>query len=135
MRMTEEQYQSLIARQRQRTTLRNEDPPKPGKYRNKKVTVDGEKYDSKREYNRYQQLRMMEQAGKIVDLKRQVKYELAPSVTIRGKKRPPLRYFADFVYIENGQTIVEDAKGTPTKEYRIKRHLMKSVHGIDIQEV
>ena len=135
MRMTEEQYQTLIAGQRKTTKLGHEEPPMPGKYRNKKVTVNGEKYDSKREYSRYQQLKMMERAGKIAGLERQVKFELAPAVTIKGRKRPPLRYFADFVYTENGQTIVEDAKGTPTKEYIIKRHLMKAVHGIDIQEV
>ena len=78
---------------------------------------------------------MMERAGEITDLKRQVKFELAPAVIIKGKKRPPLAYIADHVYVQNGQKVVEDVKGMVTKEYRIKRHLMKSVHGIDIQEL
>ena len=135
MRMTEDEYQSLIARQRQRATLGREEPPAPGKYGNKKVEVDGEKFDSKKEFARYQQLQMMERAGEITDLKRQVKFELAPAVIIKGKKRPPLAYIADHVYVQNGQKVVEDVKGMVTKEYRIKRHLMKSVHGIDIQEL
>lgn len=92
------------------------------------------KYASKREANRALQLRILERAGKISDLQEQVVFELAPSVVIQGRKRPPLRYIADFVYVENGKPIVEDAKGFLNDVYRVKRHLMKSVHGIDILE-
>lgn len=135
LRFSEDQYNDYLTRQRQQQKLGREDPAPPSKYGNKKVVVDGEKFDSKKECGRYQQLLMMERAGLIKDLKRQVKYELAPSVTIKGRKRPPLTYIADHVFIENGQKIVEDVKGMVTKEYRIKRHLMKAVHGIDIREV
>lgn len=105
------------------------------KYRNKPVVVDGVKYDSMREYKRWSALCGYEQAGLITELERQVTYVLAPAVKLHGepRKKPALRYVADFRYLdENGQTVVEDAKGHETKEFRVKRHLMKSVHGIDV---
>ena len=92
------------------------------------------KYASKREANRASELKILEIAGLVCDLKEQVVFELAGSVVIQGRKRPPLRYIADFVYSDGGKTIVEDVKGVITDAYRIKRHLMKSVHGIDILE-
>ena len=48
------------------------------KYRNKKVEVDGILFDSKKEANRYMELKLLEKAGEITDLKRQVRYELIP---------------------------------------------------------
>lgn len=106
-----------------------------GKYRNKKCEYNGEKFDSQRELNRYLELRLLERAGKISELKRQAPYVLAPAVRIGGRGRPALRYYADFVYIEDGKEIVEDTKGRITEGYRIKRHLMKAVHNIDIVEI
>lgn len=110
---------------------------KPAKYRNQRVEIDGMKFDSKAEARRYAELRTLERAGLIRDLKRQVSFELAPGVKLRGQKRasPPLRYVADFIYQEAGALVVEDVKGTITEGYRIKRHLLKAVHGIDIVEV
>ena len=104
------------------------------KYNNKKVTVDGHKFDSQKEAYRYQSLKIMEKNGLISDLKLQVSFELAPSVIINGRKKPAMKYKADFVYMHKGQSIVEDVKGVLTAVYKIKRHLMKSVHGIDIFE-
>lgn len=111
-------------------------PVKPSKYRSKKVVLDGETFDSKAECNRYANLKLMQRAGLICDLRRQVKFVLAPSVMIKGEKRatPALCYTADFGYTENGEPVVEDTKGFLTPVYKIKRHLMKSVHGIDIKE-
>lgn len=109
---------------------------KRSKYGNKKVVIDGETFDSQREYDRWSDLCGYEQAGLITELERQVTYVLAPSVKLAGEKRakPALRYVADFRYVdENGKTVVEDAKGHETKEFRTKRHLMKSVHGIDVR--
>lgn len=91
-------------------------------------------YASKREASRAQALKILERAGNISELKEQVVFEIAPSVVIQGRKRPPMKYIADFVYIEDGVQVVEDCKGFRTSEYRIKRHLMKSVHGIEILE-
>lgn len=105
------------------------------KYGARKVVVDGETFDSMREYRRWTDLRHLQKRGEIANLERQVKYELAPSVKFSGEKKAKaaLRYFADFRYIdENGKTVVEDAKGRQTEAFRIKRHLMKSVHGIDV---
>lgn len=107
---------------------------KPSKYHNEKVEVDGDVFDSKREYGRWQQLKMEERARIIANLKRQVSFELAPAVVVKGRKRPPLKYLADFTYTRNGQMIIEDAKGVITEAFRIKRHLMKSVLGLDILE-
>lgn len=105
------------------------------KYGAKPVVVDGVRFASGREANRWRDLCRLRDAGVISDLERQVKYELAPPVLLHGETRtkPALRYIADFRYVENGQVVVVDAKGHETKESRIKRHLMKSVHGIDVR--
>lgn len=106
------------------------------KYSNQRMTADGESFDSMAEHRHWLHLCMLQQAGKVSELRRQVVFELAPAVVIKGRKRPPLRYVADFVYVdERGITVVADVKGAVTDAYRIKRHLMAAVHGIEIQEV
>lgn len=106
------------------------------KYRNQHCELNGEKYRSKRERDRHTDLIMLGAAGKIAGLTREVPFVLAPGVVIQGRKRPPLRYVADFVYtdVESQNVIVEDAKGVRTEGYRIKRHLMKAIHGVEILE-
>jgi hypothetical protein len=105
------------------------------KYHNRKVTVDGETFDSVKEYRRFCELRLLERAGAVTDLRRQVKFELLPVQRIDGKVvERACSYVADFVYQENGQQVVEDTKGMRTQEYRIKRKLMLLVHGIRIRE-
>lgn len=110
------------------------------KYKSRKVIYNGEKFDSKREANRYAELLLLEKAGVISDLQRQVSIRLIPGQyeTINGKRRcveRECRYVADFVYVENGKKVVEDTKGFKTKDYIIKRKLMLWVHGIKIKEV
>jgi hypothetical protein len=106
------------------------------KYKNRKIAVNGDVFDSKKEYIRYRELALLERAGRISDLKRQVKYELIPSQRVNGKVvERACTYVADFVYTENGKTVVEDTKGFRTKDYIIKRKLMLYVHGIQLQEV
>lgn len=109
--------------------------PKPSKYGNHKVTIDGIKFDSKREGEHYRQLKMLEAAGRISNLTLQPSFELAPAVTIQGKKKRALTYRADFQYTEKGKIVVVDVKGMKTDVYILKRHLMKSVLGIDILEI
>lgn len=114
--------------------------PKRPKFNNTTVEMDGVKFDSTKEYKRYIELKARSQRGEIQELKCQVKFELAPKVKIEGEKRAKsaLRYFADFTYIENGVLVVEDVKSIATRKlpsYRNKKHLMKSVHGVDIKEV
>ncbi len=101
------------------------------KYGARKVTApDGQVFDSQKEYNRWCNLRLLERAGKISDLKRQVSYELIPKQN--GERA--CRYVADFVYNEDGKTVVEDCKGFRTEGYKVKRKLMLWVHNIKIKE-
>lgn len=108
------------------------------KYHNKPCQVGDEKYRSQRERDRHQALLLWQRAGTISGLTREVAFELAPGVKISGEKRrrPAVRYFADFVYsdVRSGAIIVEDAKGVQTPLYRLKKHLMATVHGIHVRE-
>lgn len=101
------------------------------KYHNTKVRARDEVFDSRHEYNRWCELRLLERAGKISDLKRQVRFELVP----KQEGERPVYYVADFVYIRDGQKVVEDAKGFKTPEYIIKRKLMLFRHQIRVNEV
>lgn len=70
------------------------------KYHNRKVTRDGETFDSVKEYRRFCELRLLERAGAVTDLRRQVKFELIPAQRIDGKVvERACSYVADFVYI------------------------------------
>lgn len=104
------------------------------KYKNIKVEIDGIKFDSKREGKRYTELKMLERGKVISDLQLQVPFKLIPSQKGGLRKELPMRYIADFVYIENGQQVIEDTKGVKTKDYVIKRKLMK-LNGNEIREV
>lgn len=108
------------------------------KYNSKKITVDGVKFDSKREYKRWCELQVLERAGKIADLDRQVKFELIPSQRVDGKVvERPVYYVADFVYVDTATSkkVAEDSKGFKTRDYVIKRKLMLWVHGLHVKEV
>lgn len=111
------------------------------KYHSRKVEVDGKTFDSKREAQRYQELKLLERAGKIKCLKCQVRYLLLPAYyeTVNGKRKCVERevsYVADFVYInEHGNVTVEDVKGFKTKDYILKRKMMRYFLGIGIREV
>lgn len=126
------------------------------KYKNKKVVIDGITFDSKKEAKRYKELKMLERAGIIHDLQRQVKYVLVPAqyertdeVYTKGKdKGKPKKgrlierecaYYADFVYMQDGNTIVEDVKGYRDGQaynlFVIKRKLMLYVHGVEVKEI
>ena len=119
------------------------------KYGANKTVIDGIEFDSKREAKRWAELKLLERAGVIRDLDRQVKFVLIPAqreadtIGARGAIRKgkiierECAYVADFVYIdtETGETVVEDTKGFKTKDYIIKRKLMLWVHKIKIMEV
>lgn len=96
---------------------------KIGKYHNRKVEIDGFKFDSQKEGNRYLILKRMEKEGKIKDLQRQVSFEIVP----KSKGERAVRYVADFMYVETvtGNIIVEDVKGYRTEVYNLKRKLFK----------
>lgn len=102
------------------------------KFGNKKITIDGETFDSQKEYYRYCDLKLLERLGQIKDIQRQVKFELIP----KQEGERAVTYIADFVYTDrNGKKVVEDTKGVRTKEYIIKRKLMLWRYGIKILEV
>lgn len=106
------------------------------KYGNRKIIRDGIEFDSIKECQRYCELKLMQRAGVISDLKMQVPFELIPAQRIDGKvAERAVNYIADFVYQEKGQTVVEDTKGFKTKDYILKRKLMLWVHNIRIREV
>ena len=102
------------------------------KYNNTKIRVDGRLFDSKAEAARWQELSLLERAGEITELERQVEYELIP----KQKGERAVKYIADFRYVDNdGKTVVEDTKGVRTPVWIIKRKLMLRVHGIRVREV
>lgn len=121
------------------------------KYKNKKITVDGIEFDSKKEAKRYGELRLMEKAGEITDLQLQKEYVLIPPqyVNVRTsdgkvKKRcaeRAVKYIADFVYKQDGKTVVEDVKGyrNPSSagyaKFVLKRKMMLYFHNIVVREV
>ena len=99
-----------------------------GKYGNKRCNG----FASKREANRAQELRLLQGAGEIIDLEFQVRYELIPK---QGDMRAA-HYIADFRYKDKAGIVhVEDAKGFRTKDYVLKRKLMKFRHNITVEEV
>ena len=117
------------------------------KYKNRRIKIGGVRFDSLKELRRWNDLCLLEEQGIISNLKRQVRYTLIPAqretetVTPRGRRKPgkvierECFYVADFVYEQDGQTVVEDTKGYKTADYVIKRKLMLWVHGIRIREI
>ena len=140
--MNVQEYKELVQQLRQQS-----------KYGSKKITINGETFDSHKEYRRFCELQLLQRAGKIKDLQRQVRFELIPAQyetyerysdktgkRLKDGKRcveESCVYVADFVYTENGKQVVEDTKSDPTKtkDYKIKRKLMLYIHGIRIQEI
>lgn len=128
------------------------------KYGNRKTTIGGKEFDSKKEARRYQELQLLQWSGQIQNLQTQVKYVLIPtqressfevykSGPNKGRRKPgkvvehECSYVADFVYTKDGETVVEDVKGyrDPSSaayaKFVIKRKLMLERYGIQIREV
>lgn len=112
------------------------------KYRNRKITYNGQTYDSIKEYQRHDELKLLERAGKISDLERQKKYDLLPSQKDSKTGKTLLRgvtYVADFVYQEGGKTVIEDVKGYrgggAYALFTLKKKMMLYFHGILIKEI
>lgn len=105
------------------------------KYFNKKVVIDGIKFDSKKEANYYTKLKLMQNAGVIWDLEIQRKYILQKAFTFNGKTIREISYYADFVYEDKNGIHVVDTKGYRTDVYKIKKKMFIKKYGIDIEEV
>jgi len=110
------------------------------KYGNRKVSYDGYKFDSVREYERYRELCLLEKAGEIAKLKVQPKYPLVcggVQVVMRSERYPNGRkvaYFADFSYtdVKAKKEVIEDVKGMDTPVSRLKRSLVETMYGIPV---
>jgi ferredoxin-fold anticodon binding domain-containing protein len=113
----------------------NEAHATPRKYRNVKATIDGIVFDSKAEARRWGELTLMQRAGDISDLKRQVPFVLSPAVKLGTRMKPALKLIVDFQYFDEhaGKTILEDTKGVVTEAFRIKLHLLKDKYGMEVR--
>lgn len=94
-------------------------------------TYQGEVFDSKAELHRWLELKLMERAGVVMELQRQVPFVLIQAFVCRGQKIRETVYRADFVYRrkEDGMTVVEDVKGVRTQEYLLKKKLFLREYG------
>jgi len=116
-RMTPSEYRELKAE-------------KPSKYRNKKVVVDGHRFDSKKEASRYLVLKARQEAGEISHL------ELQPRFNLRILDRPVTYtsgrrayYVADFAYFDGSKRVIEDVKSpaTKTQVYKLKKAVVEAM--------
>jgi len=98
------------------------------KYNAKKTEIDGFVFDSKKEAQRYQDLMLLERAGEIEVIEIHPFWKLVVNGVLIG------RYTADFMYRENGAVVVEDVKGVRTRDYVLRKKLMKALYGIEIRE-
>lgn len=100
------------------------------KYGAIKIEIDGIIFDSRKESRRYSELRLLEKAGVIKDLKCQ------PKIDITVNHKHICNYIADFQYInEWGELVIEDVKGMKTPVYRLKKKLVEAIYGFSISEV
>ena len=107
------------------------------KYHNKKVIYNGITFDSIKEKNRYIELKLLERAGLIKDLKLQYEFELQPAFILNKKKIRKISYIADFYYFDNklNDYVVEDTKGMRTEIYRIKKKMFEYRYKKEIIEL
>lgn len=133
---------AILKDEQQKRALREQaQEEKKNKYNAEKTAYNGELFDSTKEADRYAELLLMQRAGKIFDLQRQVKFELIPpQERPDGKREFPVRYIADFVYKDStGRKVAEDVKGYKNgaayKMFVVKRKLMLLVHHIAVEEI
>lgn len=107
------------------------------KYKAIKTVQDGIEFDSKKEAERYSELKLLEKAGRIEDIQLQVKFELQPAFEFLGKKIKAINYIADFVYFDKRtkQKVVEDVKGMKTPVYKLKKKMFEYHYKIEIKEI
>ena len=128
MRVSQEVYSKL---------LNNSINYKQSKYKNKKIVIDGHKFDSQKEGNYYLKLKVLKDLGQIKDLELQKVYELQPSFKLNNKTYRKITYKADFCYISvpDNKLHVVDVKGFKTKEYLLKKKMLAYKYNIEIEEV
>jgi hypothetical protein len=105
------------------------------KYGSRKTVVDGITFDSKKESDRYKDLKYLQIAGQISKLEVQPVFILQEAFTKNGHKFSAITYRADFKYEQNGETVIEDVKGMKTEVYRIKRKLFEKIYPYSVIEI
>lgn len=109
---------------------------KENKYKNKKCEYKGIKFDSIKEMKYYTKLELLQRAGEITELKRQVEFVLLETFKLEDKTYRKTKYIADFTYIDKeGKYHVVDTKGIKTDVYLLKKKLMAWKYGIEIEEI
>ena len=98
------------------------------KYKNKKTQVDMYVFDSAKEAQRYRELKLLEKAGEISNLELQPRFLLQDSFKKNGRTYRKVEYVADFQYVENGKTIVEDVKGIQTDVFKLKHKIFEKMY-------
>lgn len=121
--------QQHIQATRKAARVRNKVKAARSKYGNKPQIVDGIRFASILEAKRYGELKLLQRANLITDLKIHSYWPL----TVNGHH--VCDYQDDFNYVEDGLRIIEDTKGVVTPDCRIKLALMKAVHGVDVKLV
>lgn len=112
---------------------------KPNKYRAKRIQYEGMTFDSTKEMRRWIDLRLLERAGKIRQLRRQVPFTIVINdepVKIKSAGYPngrQVKYIADFTYVEDNAYVVEDVKGKDTQLSRLKRALVEAIYGHEVR--
>lgn len=111
----------------------NKPAKKQSKWKNVRCEADGKKFDSKHEKDRYMQLKMLQNAGEISNLRVKPRYELI----VNKVKICERGFYPDFSYEQDGKTVIEDtkSKATVTDVYKMKRQLLKALYGLEIVEV
>lgn len=93
------------------------------KFHNKKITTNEGTFDSKYEYEEWCRLKLLERAGEIFELQRQVQFDLIPTIKTSAGTLREIKYIADFVYLEKNVWKVVETKGFEVPEYKIKKRL------------
>jgi len=124
--ITPDQYRAMTAK-----------PAKGNKYNAKRTQRDGMWFDSEREADRWSELKLLEKAGEIINLKRQERYPLlGANGDLKGASGRTLSYIADFTYFDRRENrqIVEDIKGHQTDVSRLKLAIM-AAQGLPVRVV
>lgn len=127
----------MITKNRRCNIIINE-KPKTNKYHNKKVIYDGIKFDSKKELQRYKELKLMESNNIICKLSLQQRFMLQAGYTNKkGEKIRPIYYIADFFYYDRikDEWVAEDTKGVKTDVYKLKKKLFEYKYNLTINEL
>ena len=117
------------------------EPVRANKYHAHKCTVDGIRFDSRKEARRYEELKMLVVAGAITSIDLQPEFPITVRELWRadGHLVACGRFRADFRYIDlvSGEVVIEDAKSPATKTtaYRLRKRLVEAIHGVTIREV